>query len=291
MAIVAIIASAAIRLGNSRSRNELPVATAVPIVENTAVPQETPSTTPMPIPPTPEPDETDTAVPTDTPEPTNTPTNPPTPPDDNPPITVTHAEGVGTVYVLAGPGEENVKLGTLEVNEGGIIIGRTASSEWLKIVTDRGKEGWVANCEVVISEPNLDDVPISWSGRVTPKICSVSEDSGSGNGSGAGSTGCVQVSLIKTEVPGKPFDNVLLSWSNVPATTTQLHFWVTGPTNAGESAYVIHPTFSDTDVPYEVELYHFEDGGFEPDATYTYIVQPHNASSEVICTTQGTFVP
>ncbi len=192
------------------------------------------------------------------------------------------------MFVLAGPDVSNVQLGTLGADEMAEIIGRTEQNEWLQIITDRSIEGWVAYCEVILSVPNLENVPITWNGSVTPKICGDVTISGTnvpvpGN--------CVNVTLNRTDWPGKEFDNVLLSWSNVPSTATQLKLSVSGPTNDGGTEFVVDPTFSDTDIGYEVELFMFEDGDFKPGATYTYVVQPVNASGGIICTSQGTFIP
>lgn len=261
----------------------------------TAVPRETPSATP--VPPTPQPSDTNTPVATDTATSTNTPTptvtstNTPLPSPPVDAITITRREGVSTVYVLAGPDESNLQLGTLAVNEVGEVIGRTEQNEWLQIITSRNVQGWVANCEAALSSPNLGNVPITWEGPVTAKNClSGSIDSGSGMPVSTGGS-CVKVALSRTDWPSREFDDVLLTWSSVPSTAVRLKLWVTGPTNTGESAFVIHPTFSDKNTSYEVELFKFEDGDFEPGAIYTYVVQPFNASDQIICTTQGTFVP
>ncbi|VAW41751.1 hypothetical protein MNBD_CHLOROFLEXI01-2035 [hydrothermal vent metagenome] len=77
----------------------------------------------------------------------------------------------------------------------------------------------------------------------------------------------------------------------MPFTATRLNLWVTGPNEDGETAFVIDPTLSDVNIPYNVEKFKFEGGNFIPEATYTYVVQPFNANNEIICTTQGTFVP
>jgi hypothetical protein len=258
----------------------------------TAVPTETPTNTP--IPPTLQPDDTNTPMPTDTAVPTNTrtptatqtKTPSPTPSDG---ITVMRAAGTSSVFVLAGPDVSNVQLGTLGENESGEVIGRTEGNEWLQIITDRNVQGWVANCEVTPSSTDLSGITVTWSGPVTTKSCSIGGSSGSTPPSDSGS--CVTVSQTHTEWPDRLFDDVLLSWSNVPSTATRLNLWVTGPNEDGETAFVIDPTFSDVDIPYNVEKFKFEGGNFIPEATYTYVVQPFNAANEIICTTQGTFVP
>ena len=262
----------------------------------TAVPREPTDT---PIPPTQVLEVSPTSQPTETSAPTNTPTLMPTSTKINTPqplatpnaITLTRREGSDTVYVLAGPDISNVHLGTLATNESAEVIGRTGQNEWLQIVTDRGVEGWVANCEVTLFSTNLGDVPITWTGLVTPKNC---DDISSSGGAGISTSpvgNCVNVSLSYTDWPGREFDDILLSWSSVPSTAVKLQLWVEGPTNDGVTAYVIFPTFSDIYTPYKVELFKFEDGDFKPRATYTYVVQPYNEDDQIICTTQGVFVP
>lgn len=262
-------------------------------IDATAVSRETPSATP--VPPTPKPNDTATPLPTAIATLTSTPI-PPTPtfahtPTPSPSIeddlTLIRREGADTVFVLAGPDVSNVQLGTLGADETAEIIGRTEQNEWLQIITDRGIEGWVAYCEVILSVPNLEDVPITWNGSVTPKLC---RDIASGT-SVPPTGNCVNVTLSRTDWPGKEFDDVLLSWSNVPSTATQLKLSVSGPTNDSGTDYVVDPTFSDTGTGYKVELFMFEDGDFKPGATYTYVVQPVNTSGGIICTTQGTFIP
>ncbi len=141
----------------------------------TAVPRETPSVTP--IPPTPQPEDTatspvtETSVPTNTAVPTTKPTNTPRPSSPANTITLTRREGAETVFVLAGPDVSNVQLGTLAVNETAEVIGRTRQNEWLLVITDRGVQGWVANCEVTLSSSDLSSVTITWTGLVTPKNC------------------------------------------------------------------------------------------------------------------------
>lgn len=185
----------------------------------TAVPRETPSATPIP-PDIPTKRHRNTVAPTITATLTNTPMPPsPTPtynPTSPPPadgITLTRREGAETVFVLAGPDVSNVQLGTLAVNETAEVIGRTGQNEWLQIMTDRGVQGWVANCEVTLSSSNLSSVAITWTDSVTPKNCD-DTDSFWETGTTVSPVGsCVNVSLSHTDWPGPEFDDVLLSWS------------------------------------------------------------------------------
>lgn len=274
-----------------------PVITVYLVPNNaTAVPRITPTVGTVLL--TPKPENTSTLSPTLTATSTNTPipstsTSTPTPQLTTNAVTLTRREGAETVFVLAGPDISNVSLGTLAVNETAEVIGRTEQNEWLQIITDRDVQGWVANCEVTLSSPNLSGIPITWSGVVTAKDClSGGSSSDSGTDTGIGYTGsCVNISLSRTEWPTREFDDILLTWSNVPASAMHLKLWVTGPTIDGGSNFVIHPTFSDTDVSYKVEVFKFEDGDFKPGATYTYVVQPFSATNQIVCTTQGTFVP
>ncbi|MEZ4590009.1 MAG: SH3 domain-containing protein [Chloroflexota bacterium] len=260
-------------------------ATSTPTTEVTAT--SSPTNTAVPT-STSTPTNTPTSTPTHTPTATATNTSTPTPSGQSvDAITLSRRDGVATVYVLAGPDISNVQLGTLAVNEVAEVIGRTEQNEWLQIETDRNVKGWVANCEVELSSSDLDDVPIAWNGAVTAKTCA----NGNSGTTVVPSGNCVNVTLSRTDWPSKEFDDVLLTWSNVPTNAAQLKLWVEGPTNDGVTAYVIHPTFSDTQTPYNVELFKFEDGDFKPGVPYTYVVQPLNAAGGIICTTQGTFVP
>lgn len=262
---------------------ETPTSTPTTEVTVTALPTSTavPTSTSTPT-------NTPTSTPTHTPTATATNTSTPTPSDQlADTITLSRHDGAATVYVLAGPDISNVQLGTLAVNEIAEVIGRTQQNEWLQIKTERDVEGWVANCEVVLSSSDLDDVPIAWNGAVTAKTCATGNSGTTVVPAGP----CVNVTLSRTDWPSKEFDDVLMTWSNVPANATQLWLWVEGPTNDGVIAYVIHPTASDIQTPYKVELFKFEDGDFKPGVPYTYVVQPLNAAGGIICTTQGTFVP
>ena len=182
---------------------------------------------------------TNTAVPTTTPLPTNTPTATPTytptatatntsTPNSSEQLTDTitllRRDGAETVYVLAGPDVSNVQLGTLAADETAEVIGRSQQNEWLKIRTERDVEGWVANCEVELSTPDLEDVPVIWNGAVTAKICTNGISDTNIESSPLGQ--CVNVLLTPTDWPGREFDDILLTWSNVPANATQLKLWV-----------------------------------------------------------------
>lgn len=267
---------------NTPSVEVVPLPTEQPTLPSTSTPNPTETATPTNT-------STPTSMPTNTPTPTlsATPTNTPLPPSPVNIFTLMRIEGAQTVFVLGGPDVSNQQLGTLGVDETAEIIGRTEQYEWLQIITARGVKGWVANCEVVLSSDNLDSVPIAWDGSVTAKNCLT----GSSETSTLNSGSCVNVILTRTDWPSKEFDDVLLTWSNVPANATRLKLWVEGPTNDGVTAYVIHPTFSDTQTPYKVELFKFEDGDFKPGVPYTYVVQPLNAAGGVICTREETFVP
>jgi hypothetical protein len=236
---------------------------------------------------------TATVIPTvtSTPRPTTpipTQTSSPTPTTDL--VTLSRREeGSETVYLLAGPDISNVRLGTLPVNEIAEVIGRTEQNEWFQIISAREIEGWVAICEIVLSSSDLSTIPIVWSGAVTPKNClsgSVNEE-----GNPLSSNGCITVNLTFEDKPSREFDDVLLTWANAPSTAVGLNLLVTGPTNEGETDYVIDPTYSDLNTPYKVELFKFEDGDFMPGASYTYVVQPVNVAGDVICSTEGTFIP
>lgn len=116
-------------------------------------------------------DPTEIPTPTSLPTATSTAAQQPTLVTPTIQVTLTRREGANIVYVLAGPDVSNVQLGTLAVNETAEVIGRTRQNEWLLVITDRGVQGWVANCEVTLSSSDLSSVTITWTGLVTPKNC------------------------------------------------------------------------------------------------------------------------
>jgi hypothetical protein len=132
------------------------------LIARAPTPAPTPTRTPKPT-FTPGPTATDTPIPTNTPNvppPTDTPSSPPTPvPTPAPP----QPEAVVATKVLnvrSGPGANYSRVGQIKEGERLKVIGRTDASDWLKIVTSNGQEGWVAT-EFVTVNTDLGPVAVA----------------------------------------------------------------------------------------------------------------------------------
>lgn len=127
----------------------------------TAVP--TPTRTPKPT-FTPAPEATDTPIPTntpDTPPPTDTPSTPPTPVPTPTPIPEPEATVATKILnVRSGPGTIYNKVRQVKEGERLKVVGRTETSDWLKIVTSDGQEGWVS-AEFVTVNADLGPVAVA----------------------------------------------------------------------------------------------------------------------------------
>jgi uncharacterized protein YraI len=128
--------------------------------------------TPMPTPTrTPKPTFTLAPTATDTPIPTNTPnvatptdTSSPPPPTPVPtPTPIPQPEATVATKVLnvrSGPGTNYSRVKQVKEGERLKVTGRTGASDWLKIVTSDGKEGWVS-AEFVTVNADLGPVAVA----------------------------------------------------------------------------------------------------------------------------------
>lgn len=242
-----------------------PTDTPVPVVPPTD------TMTPSPLPPT------FTATSTNTPSPT---------PTDTPrPIVVTGSVQVQAIqdgmFVYAGPDSGQPHMGVLRLRETADIIGKTQQGEWLEVITSRGIEGWIDPQFVELVTGSLDQVPVTWSGAVTPPTTATSVVQPS----------CVTVTVSKRDVPLKAFDDVTLSWNNAPSGTARLWLSVYVPQADGSKTYAVYPTYSDLITPYIIHEWVFADRHFAPNTTFTYAVEAQDAGGNRICTTTGAFVP
>ena len=269
--------------------------------EIVATSQPTPTFTPT-VTPTPTPTQTPTATPIVEarparlggdlpPTPTSTPTPTSIPPTDTPtpiPLEPPGAKAIsGAIKVLAGPDVQNSALGTLLSQETGEIVGKTQNGEWLEIITPRSKQGWVASCQVELVNDNLDEVPVTWNRRVTPYDCSNDLPPAP-----VSSSSCLVIDIEQADVFKKPFDDVTLSWSNLPDGAGQLSLSVYWITDEGEQIYAVHPTLSDTVASsYFIGEWMFENTGATSGTLFTYEVEAQDAASKAICKTSGTLTP
>ena len=189
------------------------------------------------------------------------------------------------IFVYAGPDIQNSATGTLRYQENGEIVGRTKNGEWLEIITPQGKQGWVAPCEIELISNNLDEVPVTWEKNVTPYNCTDTSPSS------FQSTSCLNINISQSEMINKPFDNVTLSWDNVPARAAKLYLSVYRITDERERIYAVHPTFSDTVTSYFIGEWMFENTGATSGTLFTYEVEAQDAASKAICKTSGTLTP
>jgi len=129
------------------------------LIARAPTPVSTPTRTPKPT-ITPTSDATDTPFPTNTPNlppPTDTPSSPSAPtPIPQPEATV----AIKVLNVRSGPGTNYSKVRQVKEGERLKVIGRTEASDWLKIVTSNGQEGWVA-AEYVTVNADLGPVAVA----------------------------------------------------------------------------------------------------------------------------------
>jgi len=133
------------------------------LIARAPTPAPTPTRTPKPT-FTPAPAATDTPIPTNTPNvppPTDTPSSPPTPVPTPTPIPQPEATVATKVLnVRSGPGTNYGKVKQVKEGERLKVIGRTEASDWLKIATSDGQEGWVA-AELVTVNTDLGPVAVA----------------------------------------------------------------------------------------------------------------------------------
>lgn len=258
--------------------------TPIPTLQPTLLPA-TSTDTPSPIPATPTPT---LAAPTATPPiPTATPTA--TRPVSTPiPVEGVFAIGLGIcdITVYAGPDIHNVRLGDLREGEEAEIIGRTTQSEWLKIVTSRGIEGWINPSSVQITSGNVADVSIDpdWSGPVTPPTSCISPE----GGTMLPPNGCVTVHIEKQFLSDDYFDDVLFSWSNVTKTAHYLRLQISGTVD-GQTKVLLPASLVEPTAQYLVGRWFFENGGFAHGSEFVYLVTAVDANSNNICSVSGQF--
>jgi hypothetical protein len=258
-----------------------------PVVTNSITPTSTdilpPTVTPVQptdVPTMSPPSPTFTGIPADTP--TSIPTNTPMPPPA--PVNVQVQAVEDGRYVYAGPDSTQPHMGVLRLREAADVIGKTQQGEWLQVVTSRGIEGWVDPEFVEFITGSLDQVPITWSGAVTPPQPQDGEN-------GAVQQSCVTVTVSKRDVPLKAFDDVTLDWSNAPSGTARLWLSVYISQADGSKVYAVDPTYSDLITPYIIHEWVFADRHFAPGTTFTYTAEAQDAGGNKICTTTGAFVP
>jgi uncharacterized protein YraI len=132
------------------------------LIAGAPTPAPTPTRTPKPT-FTPAPAATDTPIPTNTPKVplTDTPSSPPTPVSTPTPIPQPQATVATKVLnVRSGPGTNYGRVKQAEEGEKLKVVGRTEASDWLKIVTGDGQEGWVA-AEFVTVNTDLGPVAVA----------------------------------------------------------------------------------------------------------------------------------
>ncbi|TEU16823.1 MAG: SH3 domain-containing protein [Anaerolineales bacterium] len=133
------------------------------LIAKAPTPVPTPTRTPKPT-FTPAPAATDTPIPTNTPDvppPTDTPSLPPTPAST--PTSILQPEASVATKILnvrSGPGANYSRVRQVKEGERLKIIGRTEASDWLKILTSDGQEGWVA-AEFVTVNADLGPVAVA----------------------------------------------------------------------------------------------------------------------------------
>ena len=130
------------------------------LIARAPTPAPTPTRTPKPT-FTPAPAATDTPIPTNTPNVPPTPSSPPTPVATPTPITQPEATvAIKALNVRSGPGVAYGRVGQVKEGEKLKVLGRTEASDWLKIVTGDGKEGWVS-AEFVTVNTDLGPVAVA----------------------------------------------------------------------------------------------------------------------------------
>ncbi|NIO69754.1 MAG: SH3 domain-containing protein [Anaerolineae bacterium] len=133
------------------------------LIARAPTPVPTPTRTPKPT-FTPAPAATDTPIPTNTPNvppPTDTPSSPPTPVPTPTPIPQPEATVATEVLnIRSGPGTNYGRVRQAQEGERLEVIGRTEASDWLKILTSDGQEGWVA-AEFVTVNTDLGPVAVA----------------------------------------------------------------------------------------------------------------------------------
>lgn len=235
---------------------------------------------------------TDTAVlPTNTvpPAPTTTPTHTPSPTATNTPAPVGQiiaqvTETAQDTWVYTGPGNANLRLGSMRTGETGVVLGKDKWNGWYKIRTGDNLEGWVDITHLTITQGSPGDVAVVW----PPSNDETGVETTELPSGGGSSNRCATVKLDFKEWPNEKFDDITVSWSNVPANTAYFIFAANGTLN-GEEAPLIYPTQVNVEEKYLIGLWKFAERGFTTGGTFSYALQAKTNSGTTICTTTGTF--
>lgn len=262
--------------------------TSIAIIETaTAVPTEPPQPTDV--------QPTDTAVlPTNTVQPasTTTPTHTPSPTATNTPAPVGQiiaqvTETAQDTWVYTGPGNANLRLGSMRIDETGVVLGKDKWNGWYKVRTSSNVEGWVDITHLTLIQGSHGDVAVIWP-SADDTLGSSSTNSTDLPTGGGSSSQCAVVTLDFREWPNEKFDDITVSWTNVPPNTAYFIFAANGTLN-GEEAPLIYPTQVNVEEEYLIGLWKFTERGFTSSGTFSYALQAKTSSGTTICTTTGTF--
>ncbi len=240
---------------------------------NTAVP---PTNTPQP-----------TATATDTQTPTTTATATTTSATTTPNEIIAQATN-GDTWLYAGPGDGNARLGSMKVNDTGIVLGKDKWDGWYKLRLNTNREGWVDKNDLKIIQGSPNDITVIWPAA---EANSGNNDPGTTTelpSGGRSSSECATVTLTFKQWPNETFDDISVSWSNIPPNTAYFIFAANGTLN-GEEAPLIYPTQVNPNEEYFIGLWKFAERGFTSGGTFSYALQAKTSNGTSICTTTGTF--
>lgn len=226
---------------------------------------------------------TPTFTPTHTPIPsTATPTPSPSPLENNK-VVAQATDNQNVIYIYAGPGSGNVRLGTLSLGDTHTIIGKDAWEAWYEFEFSQDQSGWVDIKQVEIINGSPEMIPVTFPSTETDEEIDAPQNNNNSN-----SSSCMSVKLDFTEWPNQSFNDVLITWGNVPSQTDSLTIQVDGSQN-GTQAPLIYPTIIDPDESYFIGLWLFDQRGFSPGTTFTYKLTAQTANRSEICVTSGQF--
>ena len=186
-------------------------------------------------------------------------------------------------WIYAGPDTINMRLGAMQRNEKGIVLGKDKWEIWVKVETERGVTGWVTLDNVEFMIGTLEEVPVAWPTSSSDVVITNpgSSDSNSDN--------CIEVKIASQDWPSKAFDDIWIEWSNVPASGEKIRVDVTGNVN-GKDMPLIYPTISEVDEgQYYIGYWKFIERDFSTNTRFTYTLQVLNENNDDLCTTSGTF--
>lgn len=224
----------------------------------------------------------DTAVPSpETPSPTPSPTSAPTTePEPTPDEIIQIASTGGDNWVYAGPDKINARLGAMQLDEKGVVLGKDKWENWVKVKTERDVTGWVELEKVEFVVGTLPEVAVAWPPSTT-SVASTTTSSGSGQ--------CMAVTLASQDWPSKEFDDIWIRWANVPDDVHMIRIRVDGNVN-GASLPLIYPTSSDLESDeYYIGYWKFIERNFSTGVTFTYSLSALDEGNHVLCTVTGQF--